>query len=52
LAQNGVVLTSGNVFGYCSTPPNEKDEKKPENLICPSNLEIMDNRRKLRFEEY
>ena len=50
LTQNGVVLTSGTLFGYCSTPPNEEDEKKPENLICPSDREIMDNRRRLRFE--
>ena len=52
LTQNGVILTSGTLFGYCSTPPDEKDEKRPKNLICPSDLEIMDNRRRLQFEEY
>ena len=52
LTQNGVNLTSGKVFGYCSTPPDEKDQKRPENLICPSDREIMNNRRRLRSEEY
>jgi len=51
LARNGVTLKSGTVFGYCSTPTDEKDERRPANLICPSNIEIMDNRRRLRFEE-
>jgi len=52
LTQNGVNLTSGKVFGYCSTPSDEKDQKRPENLICPSDREIMDNGRRLRSEEY